>query len=188
MEWQSEARVLRPTEMAWWREGRQCWYALYTRPLWEKRIASVLTGLEIETYLPSHQVWSRRTSTPKQVEEPIFPGYLFVRCGLTKQTWLNIKKTSGVVRILGVEAEPVPIPDWEIESLRKVLAVNPNVPGHPRLRKGDRVVVVKGPMRGVIGTLVEVSRNRHRLIVAVDLINQAVSANVDVSMVERYEF
>lgn len=150
-------------------------------------MAAVLSGQALEVYLPTHRVWSRRTMVPKEVEEPVFPGYLFVRCNLTKETWLAIKKTTGVVRILGIGDEPVPVPDHEIESLRQVLSVQPHIRGHPRLRRGDRVRVVKGPLKGVLGTLVEVARNKHRLVVAIELINRAVSANIDVSMVERLE-
>jgi transcriptional antiterminator NusG len=170
-----------------WRDGHLCWYALYVRSCWEKRVSAVLTSQLPEVYLPMHRVWSRRTMERKEVEEPVFPGYLFVRCNLTKETWLTIKKTMGVVRILGIGDDPVPVPDHEIESLRQVLSVQPYITGHPRLRKGDRVRVVKGPMKGVLGTLVEVSRNRHKLVVSVELINRAVSTSIDVSMVERLD-
>ncbi|HEX3000025.1 MAG TPA: UpxY family transcription antiterminator [Armatimonadota bacterium] len=175
-----------PTEMAWWREGRECWYALYTRSQWERRVSTVLSAQSLETYLPMHRVWDRHPTCPKEVEAPVFPGYLFVRCELDKEVWLTIKKTMGVVRILGVETEPVPVPDYEIESLRKVLAVRPNIQGHSRLRKGDTVQVVKGPLQGVIGTLVEIARNRHKLIISVDVLNRAVSTNIDASLVEPY--
>lgn len=148
-------------------------------------MALVLNGHSLETYLPIHQVWDRRSGSRRQVEKPVFPGYLFVRCVLSKEAWLDIKKTMGVVRILGIGDEPTPVPDEEIESLRQILTVQASITGHPRLRRGDRVRVMDGPLRGVIGTLVEVARNRHRLVVSVHLINRSVSTSIDASMVER---
>jgi len=148
-------------------------------------VATVLNALSLETYLPTHRVWERRTGRRRQVEAPVFPGYLFVRCVLTKEAWLEIKKTMGVVRILGVGDDPMPVPDDEIDSLRQVLSVQPTISGHPRLRRGDPVRVVAGPLRGVLGTLVEVARNRHRLVVSIHLINRSISTNIEASMVER---
>ncbi|MBI3944870.1 MAG: UpxY family transcription antiterminator [Armatimonadetes bacterium] len=187
---ESEPRIAalaqRPIDLAWWRDGRLCWYALYTRSCWEKRIATVLSAQSLETYLPLQRAWDKRSLEKRELELPLFPGYLFVRCDLTKENWLAIKKTLGVVRILGVDTQPVPVPDREIESLRQILSAAPRVDGHPRLRKGDTVRVVKGPMRGVIGTLIEIARNRHKLVVAVDLINRAVATTIDASLVEPY--
>lgn len=175
----------RPTDLAWWRDGRECWYALYTRSCWEKRVTSLLAARSIETYLPTQRAWDRHASVPQQVDTPVFPGYVFVRCELNKEIWLAIKKTSGVVRILGYGDDPVPVPDHEVESLRLILAAKPQVEGHARLRKGDTVRVVKGPMRGVIGTLIEIARNRHKLVVSVNLINRSVSTTIDARLVER---
>ena len=175
-----------PTQLERWRTGRVCWYALYTRSCWEKRVSSILSAQSLDIYLPTHRVWNRRTARKVQTEVPVFPGYVFVHCELTKDAWLTIKKTTGVVRILGVGSEPVPIPDHEIESLRTFLSVQPVIDGQPRLRKGDAVRVVKGPLKGVIGTLVEVARNRHKLLVSVNLINRAVATSIDASLVEPY--
>lgn len=187
METDTVALENRPTDLAWWRDGKLCWYALYTRSCWEKRVATVLTARSIETYLPTQRSWNRRTATKQEIDVPLFPGYLFVRCDLNKEIWLGIKKTMGVVRILGVDNQPIPVPDHEIDSLRRVLAVQPNVQGHVRLRKGDTVRVVKGPLRGTVGTLVEVARNRHKLVISINLINRAIATSVDASLVEPYD-
>lgn len=162
---------------------REHWYALYTRPCWEKRISNALEAHSLEVYLPTQRVWDRRAREPKQIEAPVFPNYLFVRCHLDGHVWNTVRRTMGVVRILGYDAVPTPIPDHEIDSLRVVLQAQPNIEGHPRLRKGDTVEVVKGPMKGVIGTLIEVGRNRHKLLVSVSLLNRAVSVKMDASVV-----
>lgn len=164
-------------------DKRLHWYALYTRSRWEKRISHALTAQSFEVYLPTQHVWDRRTKEPRKVDAPVFPNYLFVRCQLDGQAWGTVRRTMGVVRILGYDSTPTPIPDQEIDSLRRVLRAHPSIEGHPRLRKGDTVQVVKGPMKGVIGTLVEVGRNRHKLVVSVGILNRAVAVKMDASVV-----
>jgi len=176
-----------PSEQAAWAERNtepSRWYALYTRSNYEARVASVLSAQSVETYVPTCPAWSRRSRVPRLADTPIFPGYVFIHSPLTKEVWLTVKKTTGVVRIVGCGNEPTPIPDHEIESLRTVLAVQPVVVGHPRLRAGQHVRVVRGPLAGVYGTLVHVARNRHRLVITVELLNRSVSTSIDASLVE----
>lgn len=137
----------------------------------------------METYVPTCPAWDRRGRVGRLEEAPVFPGYVFIHSPLTKEVWLTVKKTTGVVRIVGYGEGPTPIPDHEIESLRTVLEVQPVVVGHPRLRAGHRVRVVRGPLAGVYGTLVSIARNRHRLVISVDMLNRAVSTTIDASLV-----
>ena len=168
------------------REERASWYALYVRARWERHVASIMEGFSFETFFPTREAWERRGASPKRIQVPILPCYLFVRTRLTKNAWLDIKKTTGGVRILGIGTDPLPVPDHEVESLRTILKVQPRVHGHPCLRSGDLVRVVKGPLRGVIGRLTDVARNRQRLVVSIDLLNQAVATHIDAEMVEPY--
>lgn len=167
--------------------GQEHWYALYTRPCWEKRVAHSLSSQSLKVYLPMQRCWARRSLEKREIEVPLFPGYLFVWCHLSKENWLTIKKTMGVVRILGVDGQPSPIPDHEIEWLQKFLAVDPWAQRYSALHEGCPVRVVKGPLKGLTGTLVRTSRNRSRLVITVDQIGWAASAEIRADWVERYD-
>lgn len=166
--------------------SRHCkrWYAIFTKVNYEKRVFSSLNARNFEVFLPCVKVWSRRRE--ELVEKPLFPRYLFVRCALTKEAYLAIKKTVGVLKFVGYDGIPTPIPDDEIESVRIVLNGANNVEGHPFLKAGDLVEVVKGRLKGAKGYLIEIGK-RHRLIVGIEMLGRAVSVHIDASMVRRLE-
>jgi len=163
------------------------WYTLYTRSRHEKQVAEFLQRQRVETFLPLRRTWSSRQDRKVTIQVPALPGYLFVRCTLYAETRALIKRASGVLRLVEHAGRPAAIPNNQIQSLRSALAASFNAEGHPFLRVGDRVRVVRGPMLGAEGFLVRVSENRHRLVIAVDYVNQALSVEIDAHCVEPAE-
>jgi transcription termination/antitermination protein NusG len=163
------------------------WYAVYTRSRHEKQVATLLERQQLETYLPLRRAWSARQDRKVTIEIPALPGYVFVRCTLYAETRAFIKRASGVLRLVENAGRPAAIPAEQIDSLRVALAATFNAEGHPYLKEGDRVRVVRGPMLGAEGYLVRVADNRHRLVLVVDYVNQALSIEIDAACVERAE-
>jgi transcription antitermination factor NusG len=160
------------------------WYALYTRSRHEKHVEAYLKRQRFETFLPLRRMWSTRRDRTLTIQVPALPGYLFVRCTLYAETRALLKRTSGVVRMVENAGRPAAIPREQIQSLQIALAHVFNAEGHPYLSVGDRVRVARGPMEGVEGYLVRVAENRHRLVIAVDYVNQALSLEIDARCVE----
>ena len=160
------------------------WYAIYTRSRHEKQVATFLERQQLETFLPLRRTWSSRQDRKLTIQIPALPGYLFVRCVLYAETRALIKRASGVLRLVENAGRPAVIPDSQIESLRAALSGTFNAEGHPFLKVGDRVRVARGPMVGAEGYLVRVAENRHRLVIAVDYVNQALSVEIDGNCVE----
>src|SRR4051794_34711254 len=161
------------------------WYAVYTRARHEKQVAALLERQRLETYLPLRRAWSTRRDRKLTIQLPALPGYLFVRCTLYAETRALIKRANGVLRLVENAGRPAAIPAEQIESLRVALETAFNAEGHPYLKVGDRVRVVRGPLVGAEGYLVRVAENRHRLVVAVDYVNQALSVEIDANCVEQ---
>ncbi|MCX7778263.1 MAG: UpxY family transcription antiterminator [Armatimonadetes bacterium] len=169
---------------AMWDRYRERWYAIFTKVNYEKRVFSALNAMGFKAFLPCIKVWSRRRD--ELIEKPAFPRYLFVRCVLTKEAYLAIKKALGVLKFVDCDGIPTPIPDEEIESVRIVLNGANEVEGHPFLKVGDLVEVVKGRFKGARGYLMEIGK-RHKLIVGIEMLGRAVSVNIDASMVRKLE-
>jgi len=89
-----------------------------------------------------------------------------------------VRKCSGVVSLVSLNGRPVPIPDEEIEAVRTLVTSALRYDPCPLIREGARVEVAWGPLRGVTGRLVRKGAHA-RLVLAVDLIGQAVSVEVD---------
>jgi transcription antitermination factor NusG len=152
------------------------WYAVWTRSRHEKAVYDQLARKTIETFLPTIPRWSRWKDRKKKIDWPLFPGYLFVRTD-PEQT-LPIRMCTGVVSIVSFQGKPAPIPAFEIDGIRRLIESDLQFDPCPFVREGDRVEVVHGPLKGVVGRLMRKGPHA-RLVLSVDLIAQAVSVTVD---------
>ena len=160
------------------------WYAVYTVVRHEKAADLALKQKQIETFLPLREVTSQWKDRKKRVLLPLFPGYLFV--STTLDCRLDILNTPGIVRILSMSGTPAPIPDDQIESIRKLLDSKVPFDPHPYMTEGKTVVVTHGPLQGITGRILK-RRGLNKLILSVDLIKRAVSVEVDIGIVELLE-
>jgi transcription antitermination factor NusG len=151
---------------------------VYTRSRHEKQVTHQLTERQFPTFLPLRQEVHRWRDRYKKVAIPLFSGYVFVQLANLPLRRLSVLKTPGVVRIVGFGQQDTPVPDEQIEMLRRLLETNAVLYRHRYLRVGQRVRVVSGTLAGVEGILVKV-KNSERLVIAVDPIRQAVSLELD---------
>jgi len=156
------------------------WYALYTRSRFEKKLMSELTDRSIEVFLPMREVLSRWKDRKKKIWIPLFPGYIFVHHVDTPANRYRILNVPGAVRFIGFNSQTVPIPQEQIDGVRRFLESNLMVDPYPYMRIGRRVEVVAGPLKGIQGKLVQ-KRGRFRFVLQVDLIRQAISVEIDAS-------
>jgi transcription antitermination factor NusG len=151
------------------------WYALKTRSRHEKLVRDRLAAHGIEPLLPTITRLSQWKDRRKEIVVPLFSGYCFARFAWPDR--LAVRKTSGVVEIVGGGDRPEPIPDEEIGALQQLMASTLRYDTSPYLREGMMVEVAKGPLKGVRGLLVQKGK-RHRLVIAVHLIQQAASVEM----------
>lgn len=166
--------------VATWNET--LWYALQTRSRHEKVVEEELHKKGIETFLPLRKVirhWSDRT---KQIELPIFSGYLFVHIPLIKR--LKVLEIFGSVRLIGFNSQPVPIPEKELEAIQRFVSEEISMDPFPYLSEGNRVYIRSGPLKGVEGFIVRKNKQM-RLVISLDLLMQSVSVEVDEALVEK---
>ena len=159
------------------------WYAVHTRSNFEKRVVTELAAKRVETYLPVFQQVHQWKDRKKLIEAPVFRGYIFARFADGSRPRLDILRTAGTVRILGPGERIEPVPDVEIESIRRLLKANVNCFAHPFLREGAWVRVKRGALKELEGLLVRV-KSETRLVLSVTLLSQSVATEVDISDVE----
>jgi len=162
-------------------ENDSAWWALYTRHQHEKTVSEMLSAKGFEVFLPLYTSLSRWKDRKKYLTLPLFPGYVFLRGELGRK--LQIVSTPGVHMILYRGDHVATIPLVEIEAIRRAVEGPFRVEPHPFLRCGERVRVMKGALQGVEGTLIR-KKNWYRLVLAVDMLAQAVAVEIDASDVE----
>ncbi len=158
------------------------WYALQTRSNFERMVSADLGSKGIECFLPESMEMRRWSDRSQVVASPLFRGYVFVRIEATAENRIRVLRTTGSVRLLGSGRSIEPVPDEEIESIQRA-AKNAALFAHPFLPDGVRVVVRRGPLVGVNGLLVRY-KNRHRLVLSVDLLSKSAATEVDLCDVE----
>jgi transcription antitermination factor NusG len=159
------------------------WYAVWTRSRHEQVVREQLARKGLEPFLPTITRWSRWKDRRKQIEWPLFPGYCFAR--FTPDERLPVLQCNGVVSIVSFDGEIAPIPEREIDGIRRLVESDLQFDPCPLIREGMTVEVVHGPLKGVVGRLTRKGAHA-RLVLSVDLIGQAVSVEVDAADVRAY--
>jgi len=161
-------------------EDQPEWYALYTRSRFEKKLMSALSDRSIEVFLPMREILSRWKDRKKRIWIPLFPGYIFIHQLNTPANRYRILNVPGAVRFVGFNGQAAPIPQEQVDGIRRFLESSLAVDPYPYMTIGRRVEVIAGPFIGIQGTLVQ-KKGRFRLVIQVDLIRQAVSVEIDAS-------
>ena len=157
------------------------WYAVWTRSRHEQVVRTQLDEKHVPAFLPTMRRWSRWKDRKKQIDVPLFPGYVFARFEAGER--LSVLKCSGVVSIVSFDGEPAPVPDHEIEGIRTLVESTLPYDPCPTIKTGTLVEVSHGPLKGVVGRLTR-KGSQARLVLSVDLIGQAVSVQVDAADVK----
>ena len=156
------------------------WYALHVRPRFEKVIASTLLDKGFESFLPLYRNRSRWSDRIKEVQLPLFPGYLFCRFDINKR--LPILITTGVIHVVGIGKTPHPVDDEEVSALQAIVLSGLQTEPRSYLNIGQKVRIEIGPLAGVEGILIAL-KGSNRLVVSVSLLQRSVSVEIDESWV-----
>jgi len=162
--------------------GDPQWFALYTCSNHEKRVAAQLEARRIEHFLPLYRSLRRWTDRCARLELPLFPGYLFAHFALPDR--LRVLEAPGVVRLVGFDGQPYPLPESDIEALRAGIRSSLRFEPHPYLTVGSRVRLVSGPLAGMQGILLR-KKNIYRVVLSLNLIACSAAVEVDASDLER---
>ncbi len=156
------------------------WYALYLRSRHERVVDSRLRESGVETFLPMIEVVKRYSDRHKRGLEPLFRGYVFIRTDLKNR--LHILQVHGVVRFVGIENSPSPIPNHQIDWIRRLTECPVPVKRETFIRGGERVQVNAGPFKGIEGIALRMGGHL-RIAIAVDCIAQSLSIEIDSALV-----
>lgn len=161
-----------------------CWYAVRTRSNHESVASQRLLGQGLEAFLPAIETPSIRRDRRLTVQRPLFPGYFFVRSTLVGSERIEILRAPGVVSMVGFEAGPVAVPDWQIHSIQLALTSKSPVEVLWKLVPGKRVRVARGAFAGVEGTVVTQADGERRLVISVELLGRSLALRLDRDEIE----
>ena len=156
------------------------WFAVRVRSNFERIAVTHLRERGYEEFAPSHKTERNWSDRKKEIDQFLFPGYVF--CRFNPQDRLPVLTAPGVVDVVGWGKVPAPIPDQEIERVRRMVQSGLLVSPWPYLELGQAVLIEHGPLAGMEGILAEV-KGRCRLVVSINLLKRSISAEVERSCV-----
>ena len=112
------------------------WFLVQCKPKQDFRALENLQRQGYGCLLPLHKVERLQKGQWQALEEPLFPGYLFIELDTLLDNWMPIRSTRGVSQIVRFGETPLPVPGTIIDYLR-----TRNPPLEHELRPGDKVIV-----------------------------------------------
>ncbi|WP_421754803.1 UpxY family transcription antiterminator [Croceimicrobium sp.] len=160
------------------------WYALYTKPRAEKKVAERLKAKGCQVYAPTQTVIKQWSDRKKKIEEPFFKSYVFVRFELKDK--FEVLNTPGVVAQVTWLGKAAEIREEEIDAIRDFLQAYQGVSIEQiDFEAGQKLRIKHGELEDAYGTVVR--QNKHRVVLEIEKLGMALYAEVPKSQVENIE-
>ena len=151
------------------------WIAVYTKSRHEKVVIQELENKNIEAYCPIFKERRQWSDRKRWVEFPLFRSYVFAKIELKNSIY--ILQTMGVHHIIKFQGNISIIPDEIIQNIKSMIDGGLTVEQVEYFVKGDEVIVVDGPLKGMDGIVVKI-KNENKLVLKVAAIQQAIAVQI----------
>lgn len=167
------------------------WYILHTYSGYENKVAAdimkVVENRNIRHLIEDVMVPTVTRTVEKdngkvdEVEEKVYPGYVFVKMVETNESWYICRNTRGVTGFVGPESKPTPLSEAEVRNLeqgRKETVVS--------FEKGDQVVIKQGVLEGFEGTVSEVDEEKNTVVVDVfNMFGEVTPTTLEITAIKK---
>jgi transcription antitermination factor NusG len=137
------------------------WYAVYTKPRWEKKIDAVLTRKGIESWCPLQKIERQWSDRKKVIEDPLFKSYVFVHIDDDERT--KVLSTDGVLNFVYYLGKPAVIRHEEVDTIKRYLAEKDAtilIISQEGFKEDTRIMVNHGVFMGNEGTVMRGGRKK----------------------------
>jgi transcription antitermination factor NusG len=159
------------------------WHAVYLRSKTEKKVFHEISNKGIKCFLPlqtSKRIWSDRV---KVITEPLLPGYIFVRISLSE--YYDVLFTNGVLKYVCFDNKPAVVSEYQINLLKLFVEhLNDKIEvSSERIRKGNFVKIINGPLKNTVGEVME-TRGKRQLLLRFDQLGYVLQVDLGLNEVE----
>jgi len=152
------------------------WYAATVKPKHEHAASVCLRGKGLEVFNPIYRERRRWSDRVKEIEVPLFPGYVFCRFGVHQR--MAVLKTPSVTSIVSTGNEPAALSNKEIAAVQAIVASGRHAIPWRYPAIGHTVRVTGGCLAGLLGTVVR-EKNAYRVVVNIELLQRSVAVEID---------
>ena len=134
------------------------WYAIYTKPRNEKKVAENLQSLGVEAYCPTVSLVKQWSDRKKTIIQPLLSSYVFVK--VDEKCREKVFQVPGVVRYLYWLGKPAVVREEEILAMKQVLQEKYRQVCVNGVVSGEKITIKEGVFKGQIATFVEQKNNK----------------------------
>jgi transcription antitermination factor NusG len=143
--------------------GTKKWYAVYTKPRWEKKVHQTFANRHIESYCPLNKVMRKWSDRMKLVEEPLFKSYVFVHIKPGEET--KVRTVNGVLNFVYWLGKPAIVKQSEINSIKRFLDEYDEVMAEPiAIEPMQRIAITSGVLMNTEGKVVKVTKRKVQVV------------------------
>lgn len=169
---------------------RARWYVVHTYSGYENKVKATiektienrnLQDLILDIQVPMEDVVEEKEDGSKKVvSKKKFPGYVIIKMLMSDESWYVIRNTRGVTGFVGPGSKPVPLTDYEVDSMGVK-----EVPKDIDIEVGESVRVISGPLREFIALVQEICVEKHKIKASVDMFGRETLAELDFNQIEK---
>ena len=168
------------------------WYVVNTYSGHESKVKEKLESMGMQDYffrviVPETTEVEVKDGVKKEKQKKMFPGYVLVEMIMSDEAWYIVRNTPGVTGFIGSSgkgAKPTPLLPSEIDKILAGMGMS-RVNIESELAIGDKVSIVDGPFKGMIGKVDSIDLENNRLNVLIDLFGQETPVEVEVYQVSK---
>ncbi len=170
------------------------WYAVHTIAGHENKVRDVLTrraqveGLWdydiFEILIPTEKELHTRNGKRVEKDRKVFPGYILINMMMSDDAFKLVKSTSGVTGFVQSGNKPIPLENYEVTRIIANLEASQETP-KVAWNKGENIRVVAGPFSDFTGKIEEVSAEKEKLKVLINIFGRDTPVELDFDQVEK---
>lgn len=177
-------------------ENEKLWYVVNTYSGHESKVKQNLEmrteSMEMQDHIfriivPETKEIEVKDGVKKEKIKKMFPGYILVEMIMSDEAWYIVRNTPGVTGFIGSSgkgAKPTPLLPQEIDRILTTVGMS-RVNIEEDLKIGDKIDIVDGPFKGMLGTIENLDIDNNRLNVLIDLFGQETSVEVELFQVSK---
>jgi transcriptional antiterminator NusG len=138
------------------------WYAVYTKPHCEIKVAALLIKKKIENYCPLNRIVTTQANKNKMVYEPLFPSFVFVHALDNEMD--AVRQAGSVVNFVFWLGKPVVIKEAEIENIKYFTNQYCNIKLEKTLVSNNNFRIMNNPHIEINSSIISIKDSNFRIL------------------------
>lgn len=150
-------------------------------------IAKIAQGAVEDCFVPKREVTHRKSGQWHRILEKLFPGYVFVQTSTPEQVREVLERVPAFTRMLTFAGDMcLPLTADEVAWINSVTNADTHVMEMSEgVIEGDRVVVIRGPLKGREASITRVDRHKRLAWVDMNMFGRHKTIRVGLEIVSR---